>query len=209
MTALTQEALCKNYGIAITGGVASGKSSVTKLLSSWGYLCIDADQLSRKAVVPGSPALKKLAENFGKEILASDGSLERQKLRNLIFQDPAKRKVLEGILHPEIRRLMNLQLVEEGLLEAPRLWFYEAALIFEAGLASDFKETWLVYVDVSEQERRLVQRDSMSAEQARAIIGSQMSNEDKIKRADVLIHNNGDLNDLSQRLQQLLAERAS
>lgn len=196
--------LCKEYGIAITGGIASGKSSAAKILSSLGYYCVDADKLSREAVEPGSEGLKELVKVFGPSILSRAGALDRKKLREIVFKDPAKRKTLESILHPKIRKLLEKKLEHEGLVQAPRVWFYEAALIFEAGLAKDFREVWLLVSDPEIQYARLVKRDALTQHEAKGIISAQMTDEEKEKLADLVIENHGNLEELSEKLRQAL-----
>ena len=194
--------LCKNYGIAITGGIATGKSEATNLLSSWGYFCLDADKLAREAVMPGTHGFKEIVKTFGQMILAPDGSLDRKKLKQLIFQDTELRKKLESITHPEIRKLMEHKLEHEGLVQAPQIWFYEAALIFEAGIGNDFREVWLVVADPELQYARLQKRDAINSKQAQDIISAQMTVEEKEKLANVVIENHGDLEELSETLRQ-------
>ncbi len=196
--------LCKNYGIAVTGGIATGKSSITKMLSSWGYYCIDADKLAREAVLPGTRGLSELTKTFGTKILNTDGSLNRKKLRDLVFKNTENRKALEAIVHPEIRKLMERKLEQEGLVQAPQIWFYEAALIFEVGLAHDFREVWLVVADPEIQYARLQKRDALSEKEAQNIMAAQMTDEEKEKLANVVIENHGDLEELSKTLRQAL-----
>lgn len=196
--------MCKNYGIAITGGIATGKSTITRVLSSWGYFCIDADKLAREAVLPGTHGLSEIVRAFGDKVLNKDGSLDRKVLRSLVFKDKSKRKTLESITHPEIRKLMERKLEAEGLVQAPRIWFYEAALIFEAGLAHNFREVWLVVSDPEIQYARLQKRDALSEAQAQEIMSAQMTDEEKEKLANVVIENHGNIEELSESLRQAL-----
>ncbi len=144
-------ALSKRYGIGITGGIACGKSTLVQFLRKLGFLCIDADQLARDAVVPGSPGLEGVVSHFGSDMLLPDGSLNRKKLGSLIFRDSRQRKILESIVHPEIQELLAVQLEREGVFEHPRVWFYEASLLFETGLYRNFLATWLVTCTHEEQ----------------------------------------------------------
>lgn len=196
--------LCKNYGIAITGGIATGKSSITRILSGLGYFCIDADKLAREVVQPGTPGHAAVVKAFGPKVLAADGSLDRKVLRDLVFKNKEKRKILESITHPEIRKILERKLEIEGLVQAPRIWFYEAALIFEAGLQHDFREVWLVVTDPEMQYARLQKRDAMSEKQAQEIMSAQMTDEEKEKLADVVLENHGDIEELSVTLRQAL-----
>lgn len=198
--------LSKKFGVGITGGIASGKSSASQILASWGFLCIDADKLARDAVLPGTQgleAIKKIFANYN--ILMTDGSLDRKKLGEIIFKNLDLRKRLEAIVHPEIQNLLRQHLEKANYFQNPKLWFYEAALLFEANLANRFKEVWLVCSKPSTQLARLKQRDPMiSSEKAEAIMAAQMPNEEKRKLAKVVIENDGDIKQLSTKIQQAL-----
>ncbi len=198
--------LSKKFGVGITGGIASGKSSASQILASWGFLCIDADKLARDAVLPGTQgleAIKKIFANYN--ILMTDGSLDRKKLGEIIFKNLDLRKRLEAIVHPEIQYLLRQHLEKANYFQNPKLWFYEAALLFEANLANRFKEVWLVCSKPSTQLARLKQRDPMiSSEKAEAIMAAQMPNEEKRKLAKVVIENDGDIKQLSTKIQQAL-----
>ena len=123
--------LQKKYGIGLTGGIASGKTTVASILADLGFPVIDADLLSRKAVKPGTKGLAKVVSTFGGVILDEDGQLNRGKLGKIVFDDPSKLKKLESIIHPEIDLLLFEELEVLGLFQHPRHWFYEAALLFE------------------------------------------------------------------------------
>lgn len=198
--------LCNKYGIGITGGIASGKSAASQILSSWGFLCIDADKLSRDAVLPGTQGLEAIKEAFSDhKILMTDGSLDRKKLGEIVFNKPELRKKLEGIVHPEIQKLLHKFLEKANYFQNPKLWFYEAALLFEANLAHRFKEVWLISSKPHTQLARLKQRDpTISNEKAEGIMAAQMSNEEKSKLANVVIENDGDLKQLAAKLKKAL-----
>src|SRR4051812_13186958 len=117
--------LQKTYGIGLTGGIASGKSTVAKIIAGQNYLVIDADQLAREAVLPGTAGLAAIASAFGGKALNADGTLNRTELSHIVFEDSAKRAHLESIVHPAIQALLSKRLETEGLYTHPAFWFYE------------------------------------------------------------------------------------
>jgi dephospho-CoA kinase len=177
----------KKYGIGLTGGIATGKSTVAEIIRKNGYTVIDADLLAREAVKPKSPGLAELVLAFGAEILHEDGSLNRDKLRNLIATKPETRITLENILHPMINILLSKKIEELGLIQHEQFWFYEAALIFEKNTANRFKEVWVTYCSRDEQLRRLMQRAKCDRKQAELMIKLQFTNKDKAAMADYVI----------------------
>ncbi|MBI2601936.1 MAG: dephospho-CoA kinase [Deltaproteobacteria bacterium] len=191
--------------MGITGGIAAGKSTVTRILSSWGYVCIDADKLARGAVAPGSKVLSAIAREFGRNVLTDQGSLDRKFMRDLVFRDVELRKKLETIVHPEIRRLLAVELQNVDLLANPRLWFYEAALLFETGAYKNFLANCLVTCDRQTQIARVIERDKVSWEDAERIVSSQMPEQEKKKLADVVIENTAGQKELEQTLKTLIS----
>ena len=176
--------------IGLTGGIASGKSSVSHHFEQRGAVVIDADQLSRQAVRPGSPALTRIAAIFGADILLPDGQLDRKQLGAMVFADPSKRRQLEQILHPEIRRLAEAQ-IAAAAEAGKRLVFYMAPLLIEAGATDRVDEIWVVTVSPDIQLARLMARDGISAEEAARIISSQMPLAEKEKYGRIVIDNSG------------------
>lgn len=187
--------------IGLTGGIASGKSSVARLIEERGVPVIDADQLAREAVKPGSPALERIAAAFGREVISADGTLDRKRLRGLVFADADKRHLLENILHPEIRRLGEEQ-IERAAVAGQRVLVYMAPLLIEAGAAERVDEIWVVTVRPEIQLQRLMARDGIDQEAARRIIDSQMPLAEKAAHGRVLIDNSGS----PQETRQLLAD---
>jgi len=190
--------------IGLTGGIASGKSSVASVFQAKGAMVIDADQLAREAVEPGSRGLAEVTAAFGKGVLASDGRLNRQRLGALVFSDGQKRKQLEGILHPEIKRL-----AEERIAGAAgtghRVVFYMAPLLIEAGATDRVDEVWVVTVRPEVQLERLVLRDGISRDEAQRIIDSQMPLAEKEKYGRVVIDNSGTPEETGRRLAEIWA----
>ena len=189
--------------IGLTGGIASGKSTVAEMFRNRGVEVIDADELSRQAVEPGSPGLAAVVEAFGDGVLNARGGLDRGGLRQMIFADPELRRRLEQILHPLIR-----QLGEERIRKAAdagnRTVVYMAPLLIEAGAEDRVDEIWVVSVRPDVQLERLMQRDGISREQSELIIASQMPLEEKARRARIVIDNNGTRQETVQTVNILL-----
>lgn len=177
--------------VGLTGGIASGKSFVAGILASCGAVVIDADQLAREVVEPGEPAYREIVAVFGEGILQPDGNLDRKALGRIVFSDPAARGVLEKITHPAIAERASLGIDGERRRGA-RVVFYMVPLLIEAGLTSMVDEIWLVTVDGETQISRLMQRDKSSREEALRKIAAQMSLDEKVAFADVIIDNSGD-----------------
>lgn len=176
--------------IGLTGGIATGKSSVALFFAERGIPVIDADQLARDAVPPGSPALERLVALFGREILTHDGLLDRKRLGALAFSEPEKRRQLEGILHPEIRKLAEERIAQAAEAGHRRL-IYMAPLLIEAGATDRVDDIWVVTVGSEIQLERLMRRDGISRELAERIVSSQMPLSQKERYGSVVIDNSG------------------
>ncbi len=188
--------------IGLTGGIASGKSTVARLLEELGAPVIDADTLAREAVLPGTDSLAAIVARFGNRMLQADGSLDRAALGRTVFALPEARKELEGIIHPEVRRLARLQL--QGLKEsgAP-VAFYMAPLLMEAGADTLCDEIWVVDLDEASQLQRVTARDGMSPDEARQRMEAQMPLAEKAARGDVVVNNRGTVEELAAQLEEL------
>lgn len=197
--------------VALTGNIASGKSSVARVWARLGAHIIDADELARRAVEPGSPALDRIARAFGPEVLEPGGGLNRDAMRGIVFQDEAARRRLEAIVHPEVARLRAAE--EERLeREGARVVVNDIPLLFEVGLEDEFDV--VVLVDAPEDVRleRLVRDRGLAREEAQRMIAAQMPAEAKRRRADIVIENAGTLEELeasAERVWQELERRAS
>ncbi len=180
--------------VGLTGGIASGKSQACHYFAELGIPIVDADIVARQVVEPGQPALARISDYFGPEILLGDGSLNRRLLRQLIFNDQPKKQWLNQLLHPLIRQQMLLQLEQaEGpykILVAP--------LLFENHLDKLTDRSLLIDVPVALQLQRTSARDGVNTKQAQQIIDAQMSRADKRAAADDIINNDQDLNKLQQ-----------
>ncbi len=173
--------------IGLTGGIASGKSTVARRFTELGIPVIDADESSRIVVAPGRPGLEQVVERFGTGVLSAEGELDRRTLRNLIFTDPVKRRDLEAILHPLIRADM-----ERRAAEAVGPYLVMAIPLLVESAARDRVDRILVVdADEASQLARLTARDSISLEQARAILAAQASRESRLKAADDVLVNSG------------------
>ncbi|MED3962289.1 dephospho-CoA kinase [Niallia taxi] len=176
--------------IGLTGGIASGKSTISNYLRSLSLPIIDADVEARLAVEKGEPGYSKIVEHFGTEILLEDGSLNRAKLGEIVFRDEKQRAVLNGIVHPEVRNRMNNK-QNEAIAEGHMAVILDIPLLFENKLDSTVDKTILVYVDTETQISRLMDRNKLSLEQAKLRIEAQMPLQEKKALADKIIDNNG------------------
>lgn len=182
--------------IGITGGIASGKSTVTDILKKrFNYCVIDADQLARQAVEPGSSGLIKITAVFGQEVINENGELNRSMLGEMIANDEQLRKKLNAIVHPEIKKLYDQQIDLYRCSGIPTV-FYDCPLLFETNQQNTVDETIVVVADKEIRINRLRERDKLTREQAIKRIEMQMSDEEKIILADTVIENNGSLDDL-------------
>lgn len=185
--------------IGLTGGIATGKSSVASFFQARGAVVIDADQLAREAVEPGSRGLAEVAAAFGGGVLTADGRLDRRRLGEIVFSDSARRSRLEGILHPEIRRLAE-ERIADAARAGHRVLFYMAPLLLEAGVTDRVDEVWVVTVRPEVQLERLMRRDGISREEAQRIIDSQMPLAEKESYGRVVIDNSGTPEETSRQL---------
>ncbi|MFJ7753371.1 dephospho-CoA kinase [Peribacillus muralis] len=189
--------------IGITGGIASGKSSVSLYLQELGFTIIDADLASRAVVEPGEEAYRQVLRVFGKDILLADGTIDRAKLGAIIFHDREKRLLLNGIVHPAVRKWMRLK-TEEALAAGKETVFMDIPLLFESKLTYMVEKTLLIYVDERVQLERLMNRNGLSEADALARIHSQMPLADKKALADAVIDNNGELTETKKQVRAIL-----
>jgi dephospho-CoA kinase len=189
--------------IGLTGGIASGKSTVATILKQLGAAVINADELSREVVQPGNEAWKEIVETFGADILQSDKTLDRKKLRTMVFNSPEARKKLEAIIHPKVRALAE-ERIRELAAAGRSIIVYEVPLLFEGQLHLWLRPVILVACDVNAQKQRLRDRDHLTNTEAQRHIDAQMSLEEKRKLADYVIENNGSLEELEQQVKSVL-----
>lgn len=184
--------------IGLTGGIASGKSTVSAYLAELGAIIIDADKIAHEIMEKGKTAYWQVIEAFGREILAENGEIDRSRLGKIVFNNLEKKKILEEITHPQVIREMR-EKIEEYRAEN-KVIVLDVPLLFEAGLDSMVDETWVVYVDRETQLQRLIARDGLSYEEANKRIQAQMSLEKKRVLADFVINNKGNIEDLKRQV---------
>ncbi|OLS41453.1 dephospho-CoA kinase [Bacillus sp. MRMR6] len=189
--------------IGLTGGIASGKSTVSNMFKEMAIVIVDADVEARRAVEKGEPAYLKIIAEFGEEILLDNGEIDRQKLGSVIFYHAEKRQLLNEIVHPDVRRRMKDQ-TDAAIRGGEKVVVLDIPLLFESKLTSMVDKTILVYVDRDIQLKRLMERNNLSLEDAEARINSQMPLSDKISLADAVINNNGSINETKQQLVEIL-----
>lgn len=178
--------------IGLTGGIASGKSTVSAILRNEGAYIIDTDKIAHDITLPNQPAWHEIIEHFGKGILLSDGTVDRRKLGQIVFNDAKKRASLEKITHPKIKSKVISE-IEAARLRAHSLVVLDVPLMFEVGWNDMADEIWVVYVDEQIQLSRLMARNNLSRQDALDRIAAQLSLTDKIRLADVVINNNGSI----------------
>ena len=191
----------KPYVVGLTGGIASGKTSVANALRERGLTVLDADAISRSVTAPGGEALPRVREVFGDQVF--DGEiLNRRRLGDVVFADPAKRRELEEIIHPLVIGKMQ-RLTDEAQGD---IVFWDVPLLYETGMDASCDEVWCVYVPEREQIRRVMKRDCMSREQALARISSQMPVAEKKARAQHLIDTSGSFRATRRRVRGLMRD---
>ncbi len=185
--------------LGLTGGIGSGKSAISAMFEELGIQVVDADIVAREVVEPGSVGLTKITAHFGEEILTTDGSLDRAKLRAIIFADESQKQWLNNLLHPLIRESMLAQLQQA----TSQYVILVAPLLFENGLDQFCDHTLLIDVPVEVQITRTTARDNISVELAKQIIASQMPRADKQQKATDTLDNNRLLSEVKIDVQKL------
>lgn len=189
--------------IGLTGSIASGKSTVAKMFEQLQIPIVDADQVARVVVEPGRETLQQIATAFGDDILLEDGHMDRKKVGNLIFHNPIKRKQLNDIIHPAIRKEM-LRQRDEYLSDGHPHVVMDIPLLFESGLQSYVERILVVSVTEENQLKRLMERNALSEEEARARISSQLPISVKEQGADAVIYNNDSVESTTEQLHYIL-----
>jgi dephospho-CoA kinase len=194
--------------IGLTGGIATGKSTFAAALRAHGAAVIDADALARAAVAKGTPALADIAREFGADVLAPDGGLDRARMAARVFADPATRARLEAIVHPRVREAFRAER-DRLAAEGRALAFYDVPLLYEAGLSGEVELVVVVWAPRQVQVARLASRDGLARDAAEARLAAQLPIDDKAARADVVVTNDGDLAALQAKAPLLLADLAA
>ena len=177
--------------VGLTGGIASGKSTVSEAFARLGAKVLDADEVAREVVLPGKPAWTKLRHTFGSEFFHPDGRLNRSKLRRLVFADPEQRSRLNAIVHPEVMREIDFRFEQLTSSAEHAVVLVDIPLLIEVGVAHRFDKVVVVYANESVQVMRLMQRDGLSREEARQALSVQIDLREKAKKADFVISNSG------------------
>ena len=191
----------KPYVVGLTGGIASGKTSVAKALRERGIPVLDADAISRSVTAPGGEALPDIRKAFGDDVFDGD-VLNRRSLGDVVFSDPDKREMLENIIHPLVIGKMKRLTQQAGA----DIVFWDVPLLYETGMDKDCGEVWCVHVSAQEQVRRVIRRDGLSREQALARIASQIPVAEKKARAQHLIDTSGSFRATRRRVRGLMRD---
>ncbi|RYV52760.1 dephospho-CoA kinase [Pengzhenrongella frigida] len=189
--------------IGLTGGIAAGKSVVAGRLAELGAVVIDADRLAREAVRPGSVGLDQVVEAFGPEILASDGSLDREALGHVVFADPAALARLNAIVHPIVRRLAAEREAAAGAADAGAVVVHDIPLLIETGQAQAFHLLVVVHTPAELRVRRLMTERGLTEQEARSRIAAQVDDETRVASADVVLDGTRTVADLQAQVDQL------
>ncbi len=195
------------YVIGLTGGIGTGKTAVSEMLRELGAAVIDADKVGHEAYLPGAEVWQAVVDAFGKGILTEGGEIDRKRLGAIVFGDPAELGRLNSIMHPRMYRMMEEKL--DGLRsEGCGAAVVEAALLIEADWQPLTDEVWVVTAPEEDAVSRTAARSGLSEEAVRARIGSQMAQSERVKHADVVIENDGTLEDLRRQVTEAWNERA-
>lgn len=189
--------------IGLTGSIGSGKSTVAAILSENGAYIIDADKVGHELYYKRGPAWEALIAAFGDEVLDDDGNIDRSKLAAMVFRDNERLSILNAIVHPLIKQEVSRRL-NNARQAGIRLAIVEAALLIEAGWHEMVDEVWLVTADEEVRLRRIMQRNGISADEARRRVQSQIPDAEKAKYADIIIANNGSIDDLKRKVEEVL-----
>ena len=189
--------------IAITGGIASGKTQVTNYLISKGYTVVDADRMSREMTAPGGKAMPYILEHFGPSFILEDGGLDRAAMRDLVFRDPAWKSVLEEGTTKVV--LEDIEAIKrERAASGDKVLFFDIPLLFETGSEDDYDAVWVVTADYELRKKRIMERDGIDDTLIDLIMDSQEEEEKKVKLADNVIYNNGTLDELRESVDRTL-----
>ena len=192
--------------IGLTGTIGSGKSTVSARLAKLGALVLDADTISREAVKKGADGLNKIAEVFGKEVIDTNGELDRKALAGIVFSDESKRLILNGIIHPQVLKALKERTHGEKALNPDRMIVWDVPLLIEVGWVEYVDSVWLVTAPEQTRINRITARDGCTIKQAQSRICAQMIEEEKARFSNEIIDNGGSLEQLYQRVDALYSE---
>ena len=189
--------------IGITGGIGTGKSTVTKYLAEKGYIVIDADKMARELTEPGGRSIPYIREHFGDSYINTDGSMNRAAMRDLVFRNPDARKILEeGTTKLVIEDIDTIR--DEAEKSGVGVMFFDIPLLYEKNKQEDYDEVWVVTADYQKRCERVKSRDNIDDNLIELIIGSQSEEDYKIQKADRVIYNNGTIEDLYKEIDGFL-----
>lgn len=186
--------------IGLTGGIGTGKSTVSKYLEEKGCLILDADAISRKMTEKGMPALAEIAKAFGQNLILEDGNLDRASLGNIVFNNKEKLDTLQSIITEKVVEYINLEIKKLKSNNYTGIVVVDAPLLFECNMQGIGDENWLVSVDLDIRISRVIARDGLTKEQILSRINNQMSQEDKEKLSHVILDNSGSLEELYEQI---------
>lgn len=195
----------KSLVIGLTGGLGTGKSTVASILKELGLTVIDADQIGHQLLRPGTGVYRQVLSGFGPEILKPNGEIDRRVLGKMVFNDPEKRRLLNGITHPAIKAQLRAEV--DSLKAKGENVVLEVPLLFEAKMEEEVDEIWVVSASGPTQMQRIMERNGMTTTEAQSRIKAQMSLAEKIAQADVVIKNEGTIADLRKQVETLLKRR--
>ena len=188
--------------IGLTGGIGSGKSTVSRFLAELGARVVDADKIGHQSYQPGTDSWRDLVQTFGRDILAQNETIDRQKLAAIVFRQPEELKIFNAIVHPRMYKIAEKQ-IEEFRRQGVKVIVLDAPILFETNWTPLVDEVWVVVADEPHVIGRATARSGLNAEQIKSRIRAQMSNEDRIKRADAVIYNNGTAEELREKVNEL------
>ena len=190
--------------IAITGGIASGKTLVSEYLRSLGYTVIDADEMAREITGPDGKAMPYIVEKFGSDYINGDGSLNRAAMRDLVFKNPEKLAVLEeGTTNVVLEDIKKIR--KEKEMAGDKVLFYEIPLLYEKNQQDNYDAVWVVTADRDIRKQRLIERDGMDESMSELIMDAQEEEDKKIESADFVIYNNGSITELRRSVDDALS----
>ena len=201
---IVKERLTDMITIAVTGGIGAGKSTVTDYLISKGYTVIDADKMSREMTGPGGKAMPYILEHFGPDFIKEDGSLDRGKMRDLVFQEPKYKAILEeGTTKVVLEDIEKIK--EEKASDGEKALFFDIPLLFETHQEGNYDQVWVVTADLDLRKQRVMARDNIDPAIIDLIIGSQADENKKTRSADVILINNGTIEELLKEVDYVLS----
>ena len=196
------------FTIGLTGGIGSGKSTVAGVLNDLGAKLVDADRVGWEVYRTGTGGYRSVVDEFGEEVVGPDGESDRKRLGSIVFGDPARMEALTGIVWPLIAGAVADRIGEEAA-RGTLILVVEAAVLFEAGWENLFDEIWVVTAREETAVERLISRDGVTAESVLARVAAQIPDEERVRRADAVIDNGGDLTGLRRSVESVWRERTT